>query len=128
MLYIPCPYCGHRDETEFTYGGPSHITRPELTSTDREWTHYLYHRKNPKGPYRERWLHSFGCGQWFNVLRDTATHDILEVYLMGQSPPAQQGPTGQASATSHAIPSEQAPRTVQSASAREPGPTNESAP
>ena len=84
MLYIPCPYCGHRDETEFTYGGPSHVTRPELTASDREWAHYLYHRENPKGPYRERWLHSFGCGQWFNVLRDTSTHEILEVYLMGQ--------------------------------------------
>jgi heterotetrameric sarcosine oxidase delta subunit len=85
MLYIACPYCGHRDETEFTYGGPSHVTRPELSSSDREWTHYLYHRQNPKGPYRERWLHRFGCGQWFNVLRDTYTHEILEVYLMGQS-------------------------------------------
>jgi sarcosine oxidase subunit delta len=69
MLYIPCPHCGSRDETEFAYGGPSHITRPELTASDREWTHYLYHRSNPK----------------FNVLRDTATHEILEVYLMGQS-------------------------------------------
>ena len=85
MLYIPCPHCGHRDETEVTYGGPSHITRPELTASDREWTHYLYHRSNPKGPYRERWQHSYGCGRWFNVLRDTATHEILEVYLMGQS-------------------------------------------
>ena len=134
MLYIPCPYCGHRDETEFTYGGPSHVTRPELTSSDREWTHYLYHRKNPKGPYRERWLHSFGCGQWFNVLRDTATHEIVEVYLMGESPPVQQDSPGQPSATSHtapsvqARPSEQASRTAQSASAREPRPTSESAP
>jgi len=36
MLLIPCPYCGARDETEFTYGGPSHVTRPELTASDRE--------------------------------------------------------------------------------------------
>jgi len=63
MLYIPCLYCGARDETEFTYGGPSHVARPGLTSTDRDWTHYLYHRLNTKGPYRERWLHSFGCGR-----------------------------------------------------------------
>ena len=85
MLYIPCPYCGPRDETEFAYGGPSHVTRPDLAATDREWTHYLYHRTNTKGPYRERWLHSFGCGRWFNVMRDTTTHEILEVYLMGES-------------------------------------------
>ena len=86
MLNIPCPYCGPRDEIEFTYGGPAHTARPELSSTDREWTHYLYYRENPKGPYRERWLHSFGCGRWFNMLRDTLTHEILKVYRMGESP------------------------------------------
>jgi heterotetrameric sarcosine oxidase delta subunit len=85
MLNIPCPYCGPRDEVEFHYGGPSHVTRPELTVTDREWTHYLYFRENPKGLYRERWLHLAGCGQWFNVLRDTVTHEIHKVYLMGDS-------------------------------------------
>lgn len=85
MLRIPCPCCGARDETEFTYGGPSHVTRPELSSSDPEWTQYLYHRANTKGPYRERWLHSFGCGRWFNVLRDTTTHEVMQVYLIGES-------------------------------------------
>ena len=84
MLRIPCPYCGSRDELEFNYGGPAHITRPELTATDREWTRYLYFRKNPKGPYRERWLHFAGCGRWLNVLRDTVTHEIQKVYPMGE--------------------------------------------
>ena len=87
-MLIPCPYCGSRDETEFSYGGPSHVTRPELMSTDREWTQYLYTRENTKGPYRERWLHNFGCGRWFNLLRDTTTHEILEVYLIGRSGPS----------------------------------------
>jgi heterotetrameric sarcosine oxidase delta subunit len=85
MLNIPCPYCGPRDETEFTYGGPSHVARPDLDSTDRAWTRYLYTRQSTKGPYRERWLHSFGCGRWFNVFRDTMTHEILKVYRMGES-------------------------------------------
>lgn len=85
MLYIPCPFCGPRDETEFTYGGPSHVTRPDLSCTDREWTQYLYTRANTKGAYRERWLHSFGCGRWFNVLRDTTTHEIRQIYQMGES-------------------------------------------
>jgi heterotetrameric sarcosine oxidase delta subunit len=84
MLYIPCPFCGPRDETEFTYGGPSHVIRPELSCTDRDWTQYMYHRTNIKGPYRERWLHSFGCGRWFNMLRDTATHEIHKVYQMDE--------------------------------------------
>jgi heterotetrameric sarcosine oxidase delta subunit len=85
MLNIPCPYCGPRDEIEFSYGGPSHVARPDLRSTDREWSEYLYTRENTKGPYCERWLHSFGCGRWFNVLRDTRTHEILKVYRMGES-------------------------------------------
>jgi heterotetrameric sarcosine oxidase delta subunit len=84
MMQISCPYCGPREETEFTYGGPSHVTRPELTATDREWTHYLFHRENPKGPHRELWLHSYGCGRWFNVIRDTTTHAIQRVYLIGE--------------------------------------------
>jgi heterotetrameric sarcosine oxidase delta subunit len=85
MLRIPCPYCGPRDELEFHYGGPSHVARPDLGATDGEWTRYLYFRKNPKGPYRERWLHAGGCGRWFNVLRDTLSHEIQRVYLMGES-------------------------------------------
>jgi heterotetrameric sarcosine oxidase delta subunit len=85
MLHIPCPYCGLRDETEFTYGGPSHVVRPGLTATDAEWTRYLYHRANTRGPYRERWHHSFGCGRWFNAIRDTVTHEIQDVYLMSKA-------------------------------------------
>jgi sarcosine oxidase subunit delta len=63
------------------------MSRPELTATDREWTHYLYHRENPQGPYCERWLHSYGCGRWFNVMRDTLTHELLAVYAMGEPRP-----------------------------------------
>ena len=90
MLNIPCPFCGLRDETEFNFGGPAHLTRPELTATDVQWTHYLYHRENPNGLYRERWLHSFGCGQWFNMLRDTSTHEILRAYPLGETVPVGQ--------------------------------------
>lgn len=84
MLHIPCPYCGPRDEVEFTYGGPAHVARPDLAATDREWTRYLYQCENPKGPYRERWFHAYGCGRWFNAVRDTTTHDIHRVYPMGE--------------------------------------------
>lgn len=85
MMHIPCPHCGPRDETEFSYGGPAHVARPGLEASDREWTQYLYHRQNPKGAYRERWCHSYGCGRWFNALRDTTTHVISKVYLMGET-------------------------------------------
>ena len=54
--------------------------RPSAGAGDREWCEYLFYRTNAKGEQAERWCHSFGCGQWFNVLRNTVTHEILETY------------------------------------------------
>ena len=42
--------------------------------------HYLFFRDNPKGSHAERWRHSYGCGLWFNLLRDTVTHEVAAVY------------------------------------------------
>jgi heterotetrameric sarcosine oxidase delta subunit len=53
------------------------------------WGDYLFNRTNPKGVHFERWLHVYGCGRWFNVARDTVTHEILTVYLMGEPKPRQ---------------------------------------
>src|SRR5262249_33326116 len=88
MQLIPCPYCGERAETEFHWGGESHLARPSPEVGDAEWGQYLYFRDNPKGAARERWRHTFGCRQWFNLMRDTATHRILGTYRMGEAPPA----------------------------------------
>jgi len=63
---------------------------PEQAS-DAEWADYLFYRDNHKGLHYERWLHSFGCRQWFNVARDTVTHEISEVYLMGEQPASRKG-------------------------------------
>ena len=82
MLQIACPYCGVRDEPEFTFGGPAHVTRPAFEVTDAEWTSYLFGRDNPRGWSAERWCHSFGCNRWFNVVRDTRTHEIHAIYAM----------------------------------------------
>jgi len=82
MLLIACPHCGPRDEAEFVCGGQTHIARPgppEATS-DGDWARYLFERDNPKGLHSERWLHRHGCGQWFNVVRDTVSHEIKAVY------------------------------------------------
>jgi sarcosine oxidase subunit delta len=87
MLRIACPYCGLRDEPEFVFGGPSHLIRPAFDATDAEWTDYLFNRDNPKGIHNERWLHAYGCGRWFNVARNTLTHQILAVYPMGETKP-----------------------------------------
>ena len=87
MLRIPCPYCGMRDEPEFGFGGQAHLTRPPFTATDVEWTEYLYIRENPKGVHYERWLHAYGCRQWFHIARHTVTHEILAVYRVGEPKP-----------------------------------------
>ena len=91
MLRIACPYCGVRDEPEFTFGGPSHVTRPALTVDDLTWTQYLFARDNPAGTHFERWCHVYGCGRWFNMARDTLTHEILAIYPMGAARPARAG-------------------------------------
>ena len=89
MILIECPWCGLRDEEEFSCGGQSHIVRPPVPSdvSDVQWSSYLYDRENPKGLHRERWKHTFGCGQWFNVERDTVTHEITRVYPMSEEAP-----------------------------------------
>ena len=88
MLIITCPHCGPRDEIEFACGGEAHIERPlaENKISDAEFANYLFIRDNPKGVFLERWRHSAGCRKWFNLARDTVTHEIIEVYLMGSLP------------------------------------------
>jgi sarcosine oxidase subunit delta len=88
MLLIPCPWCGQRDEIEFSYGGEAHIVRPldPDALSDAEWAEYLFFRTNPKGAHRERWVHTHGCRRWFNVVRDTATNEISQVYRVGEKP------------------------------------------
>jgi len=87
MMLIPCIHCGPRDESEFTCGGTSHIARPGLDQSDEIWGAYLFFRDNPKGLHLERWRHTQGCGQWFNLTRSTVTHEILSVYAISDPPP-----------------------------------------
>ena len=93
MLRIPCPFCGPRDEAEFSCGGEAHILRPLAQNkiSDAAFAEYLFLRDNSKGVFLERWCHTFGCRRWFNVVRDTLSHDILEVYEMGSKPSGSAG-------------------------------------
>ena len=88
MMLIECPFCGPRDETEFSCGGEAHIARPlaENKISDADFADYLFMRDNPKGLFLERWRHSAGCRRWFNMARDTVSHDVIEVYPMGALP------------------------------------------
>ncbi len=90
MLLIPCPWCGERHQSEFTYGGEAHIERPREPDglSDEAWAGYLFTRSNPKGWHRERWHHSLGCRRWFNALRHTLSDELVAVYKVGETPPA----------------------------------------
>ena len=89
MHLIPCPWCGPREESEFSCGGEAHISRPLDPDglSDAAWADYVFMRTNPKGPHRERWVHIHGCRRWFNVVRDTLSHRIIAVYSMGEEAP-----------------------------------------
>ena len=89
MLLISCPWCGPRDESEYTYGGEAHIVRPKDPDalSDAEWADYLFMRKNTSGHHLEQWSHSAGCRRWFNVERNTVSDEIISVYRMGETPP-----------------------------------------
>jgi sarcosine oxidase, subunit delta len=78
MMRIPCPQCGLRDHIEFTWGGQADIVRPACPEacSDQEWSAYLFTKSNPRGIHLERWCHTYGCGQWFIVSRDTVTHRV----------------------------------------------------
>ena len=45
----------------------------------------------PRQPARaaraERWRHSFGCGRFFNCVRDTVSDKILKTYRAGEAKP-----------------------------------------
>lgn len=74
MLWIACPQCGQRPETEFVFGGEA-VSRPAAPESvsDSFWARYLYVRENRLGVVRERWWHRAGCNAWFWTDRDTAT-------------------------------------------------------
>jgi heterotetrameric sarcosine oxidase delta subunit len=88
MMLITCPWCGPRDENEFHYGGDARRAYPAdpHALTDAEWATYVFGRPNPKGRFEERWSHSAGCRRWFNVTRDTVTHEILDVEDIAAAP------------------------------------------
>jgi heterotetrameric sarcosine oxidase delta subunit len=86
VLLIRCPWCGHREETEFRYGGEAHLPMPGPDADDRTWGRFLFYRRNPTDRYFERWVHVHGCRRWFQVVRDPTTHRITGSYLVTERP------------------------------------------
>ena len=79
MIRIPCPFCGERDHSEFTYGGDGSIQYPALDASAQEWHDAVFMRENPCGMQWETWHHNSGCRMWLLVERDTMTHEIRTV-------------------------------------------------
>ena len=80
MLRIPCPFCGPRDHSEFTYAGAD-VEYPALDADREAWFEAVFLRDNPRGPHREVWHHVSGCRSFLLVERDTLTHAIASVRL-----------------------------------------------
>ena len=89
MFVIDCPWCGPREQVEFSCHGQAHIVRPADPDalSDEQWGDYVFFRDNPKGVHYERWVHSHGCRRWFNAVRDTVTDEFLGTYKPREQPP-----------------------------------------
>ena len=84
MLPITCPYCGLRDER--VHCGGEARRAPACREQPQDAARRLpVPRDNLKGLFLERWRHAAGCRRWF-TLRDTVTHEIVEIYPMGNKP------------------------------------------
>ena len=79
MIRIPCPFCGERDHSEFSYGGDASIEYPPLDAPAEDWLKAVFERENPAGMQSETWHHANGCRMWLIVERDTTTHEIKSV-------------------------------------------------
>lgn len=79
MIRIPCPFCGVRDHSEFTYGKDASIRYPELEAPMEQWVNAVFERENLDGVVSETWHHNNGCRMWLIVERDTTTHEIHSV-------------------------------------------------
>lgn len=79
MIRIPCPFCGTRDHSEFSYGGDGSITYPGLDASREDWHDAVFLRENICGVQLETWQHVQGCRMWLVIERDTMTHEIHSV-------------------------------------------------
>ena len=81
MFLIDCPWCGARDEVEFSCAGEANIVRPHAPEglDDDAWADYVFMRRNTRGKHLEMWVHSAGCRRFFNVQRHTVTNEIIAI-------------------------------------------------
>jgi sarcosine oxidase subunit delta len=75
-LKIPCPRCGPRDHSEFTFGGE--VRPAEEASDPHAEFQRVFHRTNAPGLQEERWFHLLGCRRWVSVRRNTVTNEMTD--------------------------------------------------
>lgn len=80
---IPCPNCGAREATEFTFGGESK-RRPAPGAPTEELSRYLFMRVNVNGLQTEWWYHRDGCRRWFLGIRHTMTNEFERTFWPGE--------------------------------------------
>ncbi|MGA7325956.1 MAG: sarcosine oxidase subunit delta [Rhodomicrobium sp.] len=86
-MRIHCPYCGEREQGEFSYLGDASKIRPADSLGDPAAMHdYVYLRENKAGRMNELWYHGGGCHAWLIVTRDSVTHDIFGVRGAREAP------------------------------------------
>ncbi|MEW9834703.1 sarcosine oxidase subunit delta [Mesorhizobium marinum] len=78
-MLIACPFCGPRENGEFTYLGDAKPKRPEPDAGADAFHDYVYLRDNVAGEMDELWYHGGGCRSWLKVRRNTMTHEISSV-------------------------------------------------
>jgi sarcosine oxidase subunit delta len=66
-------------------GDASLLNRPKWDAEDAEHSfyEYLYLRKNVAGVHKELWFHQQGDRSWLVISRNTLTHEITKVDLVG---------------------------------------------
>ena len=85
-MIIDHPLLGPRDISEFIYlGDASLLNRPKWDAEDAEHSfyEYLYLRKNVACVHKELWFHQQGDRSWLVISRNTLTHEITKVDLVG---------------------------------------------
>ncbi|MFU0503834.1 sarcosine oxidase subunit delta [Pseudaminobacter sp. NGMCC 1.201702] len=86
-MRIACPFCGTRENGEFTYLGDAKPKRPVVTALEGDGANgqeaafydYVYLRDNVAGDMSEYWYHGGGCRSWLIAERNTLTHEIKSV-------------------------------------------------
>ncbi|MCH9675483.1 MAG: sarcosine oxidase subunit delta [Gammaproteobacteria bacterium] len=86
-MLICCPFCGVRENNEFSVLGDAQLTeRPDPSGANaaHAFHEYVHLRANPAGAHRELWYHEAGCRAWLVVTRDTLTHEVHSVHLANE--------------------------------------------